>query len=153
MFELIILILVGIDQISKHFAKQYLESKGSIAIVDSFFHLTYVENRGAAFGMLQNARLFFIIISVIAIIVGITYLHNKKSTRGMKFVISMILAGAVGNLIDRFRFGYVIDFLDFNFIWSYVFNIADIFVVIGTIFLCILILVEDKNKKVGDSNE
>ena len=146
-YELIIILLIGIDQISKLLALNYLKDIRSIPIIQNVFHLTYVENRGAAFGMFQNNQIIFIIVALVASIYGLYYLHTKKVDTVGKVGILLIISGAIGNLIDRVRLGFVVDYFDFRIIWEYVFNIADIFVVLGTILLCIYILFYDDNKE------
>ncbi|MCR8747261.1 signal peptidase II [Romboutsia lituseburensis] len=146
LYELIILLLIGIDQLSKMWALNSLKEIGSIPIIEDVFHLTYVENRGAAFGMFQDNQIIFIVVAVIATIFGLYYLHTKKLNILGKTSIVLIIAGAIGNLIDRVRLGFVVDYFDFRFIWEYVFNIADIFVVVGTIMLCIYIIVFEEDK-------
>ncbi|WP_122638352.1 signal peptidase II [Romboutsia sp. Marseille-P6047] len=144
-YEIIIAILIGLDQLSKYFALNYLKDMGSIPIIQSIFHLTYVENRGAAFGMFQNNQIIFIIVASIASIFGLYYLHKKNMHIVGKVGILLIISGAIGNLIDRVRLGFVVDYFDFIIIWEYVFNVADVFVVVGTVLLCIYILFfEDK---------
>ena len=144
-YEIIIAILIGLDQLSKYFALNYLKDMGSIPIIQSIFHLTYVENRGAAFGMFQNNQIIFIIVASIASIFGLYYLHKKNMHIVGKVGILLIISGAIGNLIDRVRLGFVVDYFDFRIIWEYVFNVADAFVVVGTVLLCIYILFfEDK---------
>ena len=146
-YELIILLLVGIDQLSKILALKYLKNVESIPIIQNMFHLTYVENRGAAFGMFQNNQIIFVIVALIASIYGLYYLHKNKVNILGKVSILLIISGALGNLIDRVRLGFVVDYFDFRIIWEYVFNIADIFVVLGTILLCIYILFYEDNKE------
>lgn len=145
-YELIVLLLIGIDQLSKILALKYLKNIGSIPIIQDMFHLTYVENRGAAFGMFQNNQIVFIIVAVVASIVGLYYIYKKKLNLLGNISIVLIISGAIGNLIDRVRLGFVVDYFDFRFIWDYVFNVADIFVVVGTILLCIYIIVFEKDK-------
>jgi signal peptidase II len=146
-YELIILLLVGIDQLSKILALKYLKNVESIPIIQNMFHLTYVENRGAAFGMFQNNQIIFVIVALIASIYGLYYLHKNKVNILGKVSILLIISGALGNLIDRVRLGFVVDYFDFRIIWEYVFNVADIFVVLGTILLCIYILFYEDNKE------
>lgn len=146
-YELIVILLIGIDQLSKVLALKYLKDIGSIPIIQDMFHLTYVENRGAAFGMFQNNQIVFIIVALIASIYGLYYLHTKKVNTFGKVGILLIISGALGNLIDRVRLGFVVDYFDFRIIWEYVFNVADIFVVLGTILLCVYILFYDNNKE------
>lgn len=144
-YEVIIAILIGLDQLSKYFALNYLKEAGSIPVIQNIFHLTYVENRGAAFGMFQNNQTIFIIVALVASAFGLYYLHKKKINLVGKVGILLIISGAIGNLIDRVRLGFVVDYFDFRIIWEYVFNVADVFVVVGTILLCIYILFfEDK---------
>lgn len=148
MFQLILVIsIVILDQLSKYFILKYLVPVGSIPVIPKFFYLTYVENRGAAFGLLQNQLYFFIIITIIVgsvLIYLIVKSPNKNSP--VTIVLSMILGGAVGNFIDRVTRGYVVDFLDFR-VWKYIFNIADAFLVVGSILLALFILFgKDQNE-------
>lgn len=142
---LISIIIIIFDQISKHFAINHLKGKSSIVIIDGIFELVYVENRGAAFGILQDKRILFIIITllVISFIAIYSYKHSSQLTLYSKIALAMLIGGAAGNLIDRIRFGYVIDFIKVDLIRSYsfpVFNIADIFIVVSTILLAYIII-------------
>ena len=115
------------------------------SIIKDFLQLEYVENFGAAFGILQNRKIFFIIITLAVIITVIFYLKRNYYyiNRPMKVALTMLLAGAVGNFIDRVRLGYVIDFIHVNFGKFYdfpVFNIADSFIVISTILIVYMVL-------------
>jgi signal peptidase II len=85
-------------------------------------------------------------VAVVASIVGLYYIYKKKLNLLGNISIVLIISGAIGNLIDRVRLGFVVDYFDFRFIWDYVFNVADIFVVVGTILLCIYIIVFEKDK-------
>ena len=147
MYEIIIFILIVIDQIIKYWVLNYLRPLESISIINNVFNLTYVENRGAAFGMFQNNQTIFIVVAVIASCYGFYYLHTKNVNNIGKTGIILIISGAIGNLIDRIRLGFVVDYLDFHIIWDYVFNLADCFVVIGTILLCIYIITSEEDKK------
>lgn len=148
MYEIIIALLIGLDQIIKVWALNSLKEIGSIPVIGNIFNLTYVENRGAAFGMLQDNQIIFIVVALVASCYGIYYLHTKKVNNVGKIGIILIISGAIGNLIDRVRLGFVVDYLDFHIIWSYVFNLADCFVVIGTVFLCIyIVFLEQEEKK------
>lgn len=139
-YMVIIALLIGIDQLSKIWALNYLKEVGTIPVIENVFHLTYVENRGAAFGMLQNNQWIFVVVALVASVFGVYYLYKKNVNLLGKSAIMMIIAGAVGNAIDRLRLGFVVDYFDFRIIWEYVFNVADVFVVVGTILLCIYIL-------------
>ncbi|MGL4796653.1 MAG: signal peptidase II [Paraclostridium sp.] len=145
-YILTIVALIVIDQISKYLALNNLAQIGSIPIIENIFHLTYVENRGAAFGMFQDNQIIFIIVALGASIVGLYYLYKKKLNWIGNLGIVLIISGAIGNLIDRVRLGFVVDYFDFRFIWDYVFNVADIFVVVGTILLCIYIMFFENDK-------
>ena len=148
LYEIVILLLIGLDQLSKIWAINDLKAIGSIPIIQNMFHLTYVENRGAAFGMLENNQIIFIIVALAASIFGLYYLHTKKINVIGKIGIILIISGAIGNAIDRLRLGFVVDYFDFRIIWEYVFNIADVFVVVGTILLCVyIIFYEEKSNK------
>ena len=140
MYEIIIAILIGLDKIIKYWALNYLKEVNSIPVINNIFSLTYVENRGAAFGMLQNNQSIFILVAAVASCFGLYYLHSKKVNNLGKIGILLVISGAIGNLIDRVRLGFVVDYLDFHIIWSYVFNLADCFVVVGTILLCLYII-------------
>ena len=104
-------------------------------LIKGIFHLTLIHNRGAAFGILKNHTPLFIFISILAVILIYFAIQNNKSQKYSFYNISLalILSGALGNLIDRLRLGYVIDFLDFR-IWP-VFNVADSAITIGAILL------------------
>lgn len=148
MYELAIILLIGIDQFVKIWALNELKYKGAITVIENVFNLTYVENRGAAFGLFQNNQIVFVAVALIASIVGLYVLHsNKINSKICKFSIVLIIAGALGNLIDRVRLDFVVDYFDFVFIWNYVFNLADCFIVVGTILLCICVVFFDDNTK------
>ena len=139
MYEIIVAILIALDLVIKYWALNYLQGVESIPVINNIFNLTYVEIRGAAFGMLQNNQSIFIIVAAIASCYGLYYLHSRKMNNIGKIGVLLVISGAIGNLIDRVRLGFVVDYLDFHIIWSYVFNLADCFVVIGTGLLCIYI--------------
>ena len=143
--------LVFIDQISKAAALIYLKPIGSINFIDGIMNLTFVENRGAAFGILTGARWFFVLITIAVTIAALIYVKkympNRKEYGIVKFSIILILAGAWGNAIDRLFRGYVVDFFESVFIKWPVFNVADIYVVVGTFILAyafIFIIKDDK---------
>lgn len=144
---LIVLIIIGLilsDQIIKIWALNNLANIETIPLIENVFHLTYVENRGAAFGLFQNNQIIFVAVALIASIYGLYYLSKNDIHILGKIGIALIISGAIGNFIDRVRLGFVVDYLDFRIIWDYVFNLADVFVVVGTIFFCIYILFEEK---------
>lgn len=135
---LLIPLIIILDQVAKYLIKNFLSKGDSFPLIKNWLHLTYVQNFGAAFGIFKKGTDFFIFISsfaIIFIILMFLYERELKSSRNkrLRLGLGMILAGAVGNLIDRLRFGYVIDFIDIR-IWP-VFNIADSSITIGAIFL------------------
>ena len=151
-FVFAVLFLVVLDQFTKYKALIHLKDINTFPIIQNVFHFTFVENRGAAFGILQNQRTFFIIITTI-VLIGILYYYlklPKHKPYNCRKCLILISAGALGNLIDRIRLGYVIDF-DFRLINFPVFNVADVCVVIGTIFLSIIIFftpIDDEKEEV-----
>ena len=145
----IIFIIILIDQVSKYLAVTCLKPIGSLTILKKVFSRTYVENRGAAFGILQNQRWFFITLTII-ICIAIAYflIIGRDESLILRISLSMILGGAIGNLIDRIKQGYVVDMFHFTFIDFPVFNVADCFIVIGTVLLgyYILFMAEKEGK-------
>ncbi len=142
------IVIVILDQISKFAAIKYLKNQKPYIIIDNFFQLHYVENRGAAFGILQHRRTFFIIITLVIIIFLTFYLikYYHHLSKLSKIAFGMLIGGAAGNLIDRIRFGYVVDFISFKLINRYdfpVFNIADICIVISTILIVFMVLFDE----------
>ncbi len=135
--------LVAIDQATKSIALKFLEGEPSTVLVDGFLSFTYVENRGAAFGIFDDSRYFLLIVSCILIVVLIYLLVNSEKlfeSKLSKLFITLTLAGAIGNMIDRVFVGYVIDFIHVTFVDFPVFNFADICVVCGSTLLMIVSL-------------
>ena len=136
-------VLVLSDQFTKMLADTYLKNRAGIPLIEGVFELAYVENRGAAFGMLQNQRIFFLVLTVVAL-VALVYLYSKipaeKKFYPLSVTVIFLIAGAVGNMIDRTLNGYVIDFLYFKLIDFPVFNVADIYVTVSCFVLIFLLL-------------
>jgi signal peptidase II len=137
-FLLFAAIVVALDQVTKGLAASHLMPGESISVLDDFIRLTLVHNTGAAFGLFPGSRVPFIVVSVIAIGV-VLYLFFRETYRSVanRVLLGCILGGAVGNLIDRVRLGYVVDFIDIGFgtaRWP-VFNAADSAVTIGVLLL------------------
>ena len=128
--------IVLIDQLAKFLIKINFQINESIPIINNIFHLTYIHNFGAGFGILQQQKWILIFISAAVIGIIFYYLDKiKEKELLLQALTGFILGGTIGNLIDRLYYGYVIDFLDFQ-IWP-VFNLADSFVTIGVIGLII----------------
>ena len=148
-YLLLIIAIVGLDQVSKYVVVTHIDLGNKIEIIKDFFNVTYVRNYGAGFSIMQNQTLFFYVVGIAAVIVFSYYLIKDKSGSLFKASYLMIIGGTIGNLIDRIVNKYVVDFLDF-YIFGYdfpVFNIADSFLTIGCILLIITILIEDKHAK------
>lgn len=148
-------IIIILDQVTKFAAIKHLKHQKPIVIIEDFFQLNYVENRGAAFGILQGRRLLFLVITIIVVLVISFYLikYYNQMTPLTRISFAMLIGGAVGNLIDRIRWGYVVDFISVKLINKYdfpVFNIADICVVLSTLFIIYLVLFD--KIEIGDKN-
>ena len=131
--------VVAVDQFTKALIMRSMVPGQSIPIVQDVFHLTYVLNPGAAFGILSNQRMFLLVTGA-ALILATAYFYPllKKSDGFLRLGTTAILSGAVANLIDRVQTGFVVDFFDFR-IWP-VFNVADIAIVVGMGFMIYAIL-------------
>lgn len=145
-FYLLIVGLLVLDQVIKIIVRQTMTLGQSIPILPGIFHFTYVENAGAAFGMLANQRVFFIIITI-AILAIFFYLYsqlrNKKSLAAVALALS--ISGAIGNFIDRLFRGTVTDLFDFCLISFPVFNVADICICLGIALIFYLIIVKGED--------
>ncbi len=147
--------ILVIDIASKLLMIEWLKPNFSVPIWENVFHLTYVENRGAAFGIFQGGTAFFIVFTVV-ILALIAYAIKKygRESNLLSFSLVFIAGGAVGNLIDRIFRGFVVDFFDFCLINFPVFNIADIFVCVGAALMIVFVVFFDgKEKKDCDNNE
>lgn len=143
-YFIVALLLIAVDQITKYLTVSYLKPIGNIDLIPNIFSLTYVENKGAAFGMMQDARWFFICLTIIILAVLTIYIIRKKPQgKLLRISFALIYSGAIGNLIDRLFSGYVVDMIRVHFFDFPVFNFADCSVVIGTILLCLLIIKEN----------
>ena len=154
---LFVFIILTVCVISDFFSKMlayHMFRLEEIPVIKDVLYFTYVENRGAAFGILQNHRWIFITVTILAMIAIIVYIAWKEPKNKILLVsLALILGGGIGNLIDRISLSYVIDFIDVRLIHFPVFNIADICVVCGCILLCIYILFFDgKNGETEDGN-
>lgn len=136
-----VIALTLLDQFTKFLAVANLKDKPAIPIIEDVFELRYLENRGSAFGMMQNRRIFFIIITIIIIAAFIWVFVRTPRTRRMlplNILCVFIVSGAVGNFIDRLLNGYVVDFFYFKLIDFPIFNVADIYVTLSAAALIIL---------------
>ena len=148
MIYTVIIIFLIIDIISKLIVSRVCTLNNSVSVINNFFSITYTHNYGGAWSLFSDSTILITVISIIVIIGIIIYLSKKKINNKIESLgYSFLLGGAIGNLIDRIIYGYVIDFLDFN-IFGYnfpIFNIADMGIVIG-IFLIIVIEIRGNKK-------
>ena len=130
--------IVLVDQLVKWWAVQALGPGGSIPVIPGVFHLTYAENRGAAFSILEGRRLFFVAATVVMVVL-LAILVKQGLIRGRfgRLAALFIVAGALGNLIDRIFRGYVVDLFDLRIIHFAIFNVADVFITLGGLMLVI----------------
>ncbi|GAA0364841.1 signal peptidase II [Bacillus horti] len=151
-------IVIALDQWSKWLVLTKMSLRESIPIIDEVLYLTSHRNKGAAFGILQDQRWFFIIVtSVVIIAIAYVLIRHRSSLRGLvSWSLALILGGAIGNYIDRVRFGEVVDFVDvkislFSFYYDFpIFNIADSALVIGVGLLLldtIIDMIKEKKEK------
>ena len=136
------ILLILFDQWTKHLAVVNLKGQDAFVIWDKVFELRYLENRGASFGIFQNQR-WPLIIFTIVVLIGLVYiffrrLPNERHYFPLHLIAVLFFAGAIGNFIDRLRFGYVVDFFYFCLIDFPIFNVADIYVVIAACLLIVL---------------
>jgi signal peptidase II len=148
--------LVVLDQLVKIYVHANFQLGESLPVIQNIFHITYVRNTGAAFGIFREMppwfrEAFFLSMPPIAMAIILMMLKSVPNTdRAQVFSLSLIFGGAIGNYIDRLRFGYVIDFLDFHWkdVWSYpAFNIADSAIVSGVCLLLVIMTVRDRAAK------
>ena len=161
-YSAVIAVGILLDQLTKWLSVEFLKPIETFPIIKGVIHLTYVENRGAAFGMLADKRYIFMIVSTVMILV-LSFILYSGSYKGSPLYLTsfaLIVSGGIGNMIDRILLGYVVDFIDFRLINFAVFNGADSFVCVGAGLLVLAlirdIIKESKQKKASandaDSN-
>ncbi len=137
------ILLIALDQWTKYLAVLYLKEKNPIIIIKGVFELSYLENRGAAFGLFQNHRYIFLCTTII-IMAGVLYVYWKipknKHFLPLQFIGIGVFSGAIGNMIDRLLHGYVVDFFYFSLIDFPVFNVADVYVTVSVAFLVVFLI-------------
>ena len=139
-------LVVVLDQLTKRLAEERLERTGirsvpvPVPVVGDYLRLTYTQNRGAAFGVLQDQTTFFVLVGLVVVgVIAASYRYLPRSGFRIHLALGLQLGGAVGNLIDRIRQGYVVDFVDFGYHsnWWPVFNVADSAIVVGVALLAL----------------
>jgi signal peptidase II len=134
MYILIGMALVIIDQVIKYMVNINMILGQSYPLIEDFLYITYVKNTGIAFGLFKNNNLFMILLISIIILI-LLYFYNKEKNKvfSLNIAITLLISGAVGNLVDRIYYGFIVDYIDFTF-WP-AFNLADSLIVIGSITL------------------
>lgn len=136
-------ILVIADQLTKHLAVVRLKNQAAYNLINGILEFNYLENRGAAFGVLQNQKYFFVFVALIfigVIVFVLIKVPTQKKYYSLNILLVMIASGAVGNMIDRVRYDYVVDFIYLVCIQFPIFNMADIYVTTATVILVFQIL-------------
>ena len=140
---MLFVILVIADQLTKHLAVVQLKNQAAYNLINGILEFNYLENRGAAFGVLQNQKYFFVFVTLIfigVIVFVLIKVPTQKKYYSLNILLVMIAAGAVGNMIDRVRYDYVVDFIYLVCIQFPIFNVADIYVTTATVILVFQIL-------------
>lgn len=140
---LIIFAMTAFDQYTKYLAITYLKGQSAFILIENVLELRYLENRGSAFGMLQNQKIFILFVGFAFMAVLLFFLFKLPRTARFRIVhiaLSAVIAGGLGNMIDRFRFDYVVDFISFVLINFPIFNVADCYIVVSSIGLFLLFL-------------
>ena len=157
-YILAVLLMIAADQAVKYWAFTALQPQGTLPIFANAFHLTYVENRGAAFSLFAqfDSRWIFVILAVvITVVIFFALYKGKVHTRTGRCALLLIAAGALGNAADRVVHGFVVDLFDFRLIHFPVFNVADIFICVGGLLFILYVLFQcnDDKKKPGTHDE
>lgn len=142
-------LLLSLDQFTKYLAITKLKDSPAVVLIEGVLELKYLENRGSAFGMLQNQKFFILFVGFVFLAVILFFLFKlpgEKKFRIVHIFLSAVIAGGIGNMIDRFRFDYVVDFISFVLINFPIFNVADCYIVVSVIGLFILFLFVFKEK-------
>ena len=150
--SILVLLLLLLDQYTKYLAIIHLKEQESFVIIQDIFSLHYLENIGAAFGLFKNQRTFFIISTMIVVfLIAYFYIKMPKEKRyhPMMFSLLFVAAGALGNFIDRLRFGYVVDFFYFELIDFPIFNVADCYIVVALFVFSFLLLFYYKDEELA----
>lgn len=139
--------LIALDLLSKDYIAKNFQYNEVRVLINNLLNLRYIHNKGAAFSIFSGKPILLLIPAIIFIIIGSYFIMSYKLDKNTKFAISLILAGAAGNAYDRIVFSYVRDFFEFSFVKFAIFNVADIYITIGSIFLILLIFIKPSNYK------
>ncbi len=157
MFQLITtiiaVILIALDRLSKNWAVKALAT-GDVTVIDKVLYFHYTENTGVAFSMFSDNRWVLVGVTSVMLIVALAFfLSGKIKNKVELFALSLIIAGGVGNLIDRLSLGYVIDFIDVRIINFAIFNVADMCITIGAFLVCIAAFAAERREKCEQENK
>ncbi len=145
---LFIPVLILLDQLTKRLAVSSLQGHDDIILIRGVLQLRYIENRGAAFGILKDSRVFFIILTILFAVVitafYVSYYKRQHASMVLVLLYSFLTAGTIGNFIDRLIHGYVVDFIYFSLIDFPVFNVADIYITCSCVFIIIYVFLSEK---------
>ena len=153
-FSILALLLI-IDQVSKYLVSTKMTDGDTLPVINNFLHITYVQNKGVAFGLFygQIPLITFVGVAAIIGIIVYSFKHDEKFTLWTRIALMVILAGAIGNLYDRVFRHFVVDFIDFRGIWHYIFNIADVCINVGVAMIFIESLRKDSKKELKEETK
>lgn len=139
----IAVLLIVFDQFTKQLAIKHLKDQPAISLIDGVLELDYLENRGVAFGMFQGQMFMILAVGIVFLAALLFFMYKMpagKQFTVLHIVLSCVIAGGIGNMIDRFSYGFVVDFISFVLINYPIFNVADCYVVCGVIVLFVMFL-------------
>lgn len=141
------LVLVGLDQWSKFWTVEHIALGEVKPFWSGVFSLTYLQNRGAAFSILQDQRWFFILVTLIFLGGAVVYFIKAKNSWLILLPLTLMMAGGVGNFIDRLRLGYVVDMVQLDFMEFAIFNVADSYLTVGVLLMFVALWREEQDDK------
>lgn len=156
LYIVLTVLMIALDQAVKYWAFTSLQAQRTIPLVENVFHLTYIENRGAAFSMFAqfDSRWIFVTLAVvISVVIGVALYKGWMQNALGRWSLVMVAAGAIGNAIDRVIRGFVVDLFDFRLIHFPVFNVADIFICVGAVLFIIYFLFQHKDEGQADASQ
>ena len=149
-----IILITAFDQIIKLIAAEKLMQIGTVPLINNVFHLTYCENPGAGFGIFADYTWALSVLTFVIVIAAIAYVVKKRPKNALLMTaLTFMVGGAAGNLIDRVRLGYVIDFFDFRLIHFPIFNVADCFVTVGAVIFAVYVIFFSEKKEQADETD
>lgn len=147
-YFILVIAIIALDRAVKYWISSGMNPGDTIPVIENIFHITYIQNTGAAFSMMEGQRAFLVALPLLVTIVGLVLIVIKRKTwhQMLLYAIAMVCAGGIGNFIDRATIGYVVDMFDFRVFP--VFNVADIFVCVGCGLIVLYILfIDGKDSK------